>query len=130
MPQNIPTILAENGMVHDIYAISETGVIGGTPATGRDFGCHWNPEAFCDNGLHFSFFNGGNLDVGVFGLSEVDRDGNINTSHLNGVIKGVGGFTDITQSTRRTNIFMGTFTASGIKVHIEESCYRPGGQVP
>ena len=120
MPQNIPTILAENDMVHDIYAISETGVIGGTPAMGRDFGCHWNPEAFCDNGLHFSFFNGGNLDVGVFGLSEVDRDGNINTSHLNGVIKGVGGFTDITQSTRRTNIFMGTFTAAGIKVHIED----------
>lgn len=120
MPQNIPTILAEYGLVHDIYAISETGAIGGTPAMGKDFGCHWNPEALCDNGMHFSFFNGGNLDIGVFGLSEVDRSCNINTCILNGVIKGIGGFTDITQSSRRTNIFMGTFTASGIKADIRD----------
>ena len=32
---------------------------------------------------------------GFFGLSEVDRDGNMNTSHLNGKISGIGGFTDI-----------------------------------
>ncbi len=120
MPQNIPTIFAEDGMAQDIYAISETGLIGGTTAAGSDFGCHWNPEALCDNGMHFSFFDGGNHDIGVFGLSEVDREGNINTSHLNGVLKGIGGFTDISQSSKRTNIFMGTFTAAGIKVAVED----------
>ena len=61
MPQNIPSILEECGAGDSVTMISETGVIGGIPAAGRDFGCHWNPEAFCDHGVHFSYFDGGNL---------------------------------------------------------------------
>ena len=57
-----------------------------------DFGAHYNPVAMYPQTDHFSFFDQGGLDVAVFGLSEVDRDGNVNTTFLNGRIAGVGGF--------------------------------------
>ena len=99
--------------------ISESGSIGGVPGGGLDFGAHWNIEASCDQGDHFSFFDGGGLDVGVFGLSEVDKDGNVNTSLLNGKIMGVGGFANIA-ATAKHAIFVGTFTAGGIKCRVED----------
>ncbi|MCR4600696.1 MAG: malonate decarboxylase subunit alpha [Clostridia bacterium] len=117
MPQNIPSVLEECGKVDMVTMISETGVIGGVPAMGRDFGCHWNLEAFTDHGLHFSYFDGGCLDVGVFGLSEVDAHGNMNTSHLNGKVSGIGGFTDISHNAKKV-IFMGTFTANGLETSV------------
>ncbi len=123
MPTFVPSILAEEGVQEDVTMISETGVIGGVPGAGRDFGCHWNAEAFCDHGEHFSFFDGGNLDVGVFGLSEADREGNMNTSHLNGKISGIGGFTDISTMSKKV-IFMGTFTAVGIETEVRGGTIR------
>ena len=123
MPTFVPSILAEEGAQDDITMISETGVIGGVPGAGRDFGCHWNAEAFCDHGEHFSFFDGGNLDVGVFGLSEADCEGNMNTSHLNGKISGIGGFTDISTMAKKV-IFMGTFTAVGIETEVKDGKIR------
>ncbi len=117
MPTFVPSVLAEAGKQDDIVMISETGAIGGVPGAGRDFGCHWNAEAFADHGEHFSYFDGGNLDVGVFGLSEADKDGNMNVSHLNGRISGVGGFTDISTRSKKV-IFMGTFTAVGIETEV------------
>ncbi|MGN1350569.1 MAG: malonate decarboxylase subunit alpha [Anaerovoracaceae bacterium] len=120
MPTTVPVVLAEAGVDHMITMISETGTIGGVPGTERlDFGCHWNAEAFSDHGEHFSFFDGGCLDCGVFGLSEVDRDGNMNTSHLNGKITGVGGFTDISTNAKKV-LFIGTFTAVGLKTEVKD----------
>lgn len=118
MPTSIPTVLNEQKLSDMVTMITETGVIGGVPALGRDFGCGWNPEALCDHGDHFSLFDGGNLDVGIFGLSEVDEKGNVNTSHLNGKIGGVGGFANISLASKHL-IFIGTFTAVGIETKIE-----------
>lgn len=123
MPTYIPSVLAEVGAEDAVTMISETGAIGGIPGAGRDFGCHWNAEAFCDHGEHFSFFDGGNLDVGVFGLSEADKEGNMNTSHLNGKISGVGGFTDISTMSKKV-IFMGTFTAVGIETEVRDGTIK------
>ena len=123
MPTYIPSVLAEVGAEDAVTMISETGAIGGIPGAGRDFGCHWNAEAFCDHGEHFSFFDGGNLDVGVFGLSEADKEGNMNTSHLNGKISGVGGFTDISTMSKKV-IFMGTFTAVGIETEVRDGAIK------
>ena len=68
---------------------------------------------------HFSFFDQGGLDVAVFGLSEVDKDGNVNTTFLNGKMAGVGGFPNIAANAKHS-IFVGTFTAHGIKCHVED----------
>ncbi len=112
-------VISEEGCSDDITMISESGSIGGVPGGGKDFGAHWNIEASCDQGDHFSFFDGGGLDCGVFGLSEVDKDGNVNTSLLNGKIMGVGGFLNIA-ATAKYAVFVGTFTAGGIECKVED----------
>lgn len=118
-PQSIGSVVEEEGCRKDIIMISESGSIGGVPGSGLNFGAHFNIEASSDQGDHFSFFDAGGLDFGVFGLSEADKDGNINTSLLNGTVKGVGGFSNIS-ATAKHAIFMGTFTVGGLKCHVED----------
>lgn len=118
-PTFTPSILNEEGCGHLIKMISESGSIGGVPGSGKDFGCHWNIEASCDQGDHFSFFDGGGLDSGVFGLSEVDQYGNVNTSLLNGRIMGVGGFINVSTHSHKT-LFIGTFTAGGNEAEVRD----------
>ena len=96
-PALIPKVLIEEGVDSEVMLISESGLIGGIPASGGDFGAHYNPEAMLNQTDHFSFFDQGGLDVAFFGLSEVDRDGNVNTTNLNGKIAGVGGFPNISR---------------------------------
>lgn len=119
MPGLVPKVLLEEGVSDDIMMISESGLIGGIPAEGGDFGAHWNPEVMYNQTDHFSFFDQGGLDVGVFGLSEVEETGNVNTTFLNGKMAGVGGFPNIAANAK-CSIFMGTFTAGGIKTHIAD----------
>ena len=112
-------VLAEEGEMDNVVMISESGSVGGVPGGGPDFGCHWNNEWSCDQKDHFDWFDGTGLDFGVFGLSEAQEDGSINVSKLNGVTLGVGGFTDITTGAKKA-CFIGTFTAKGLKEHIED----------
>ena len=119
MPGLIPKVLLEEGVDDQVILISESGLIGGIPASGGDFGAHYNPEAMLNQTDHFSFFDQGGLDVAFFGLSEVDKDGNVNTTYLNGKIAGVGGFANISANAKHS-VFVGTFTASGLKCHVED----------
>ena len=130
MPGLIPKVLMEEGVDSQVTLISESGLIGGIPAPGGDFGAHYNPEAMLNQTDHFSFFDQGGLDVAFFGLSEVDKDGNVNTTNLNGKIAGVGGFPNISANAQHS-VFVGSFTAGGFKVPCGgwEAFYRPGGQV-
>lgn len=118
MPQTVGSLLHEQGRGDNFTIISETGTVGGVPGIGLDFGSHWNVESMTDHADHFSFFDGGNLDVGIFGLSEVDEDGNMNVSHLSGKIIGIGGFTNISTNARKS-IFMGTFTSQGLLTEVK-----------
>lgn len=119
MPGLIPNVLMEEGVSSEVTLISESGLIGGIPAPGGDFGAHFNPEAMLNQTDHFSFFDQGGLDVAVFGLSEVDKDGNVNTTNLNGKIAGVGGFPNISANAKHS-VFVGSFTAGGLKCHVED----------
>lgn len=119
MPGLVPKVLIEEGVANDVTMISESGVIGGVPAEGGDFGAHWNPVVMYSQTDHFSFFDQGGLDVGVFGLPEVESTGNVNTTFLNGKMAGVGGFPNIAANAK-TSVFMGTFTAGGLKCHVED----------
>ncbi|HBC92732.1 MAG TPA: acylcoa--acetate/3-ketoacidcoatransferase [Pelotomaculum sp.] len=118
MPQMIGSILAEEGLSDALIMISESGAVGGVPASGVNFGAHYNVESLSDQGDHFNFFDGGGLEFGAFGLGETDKNGDLNTSLLNGILKGVGGFMNISAAARSA-VFVGTFTAGGIKTHIE-----------
>jgi propionate CoA-transferase len=119
MPQMVGSILAEEGLSDSLTLISESGAIGGVPAAGINFGAHYNVESLSDQGDHFNFFDGGGLEFGAFGMGEVDRNGDLNTSLISGTIKGVGGFMNIAANAKLA-VFVGTFTAGGIKTHIED----------
>ena len=119
MPTFCGGVLAEEGEIDSIVMISESGSVGGVPGAGPLFGSHYNNEWSCDQKDHFDWFDGTGLDFGAFGLSEVQEDGSINVSKLNGVTLGVGGFTNITAGARKA-CFIGTFTAKGLKEHIED----------
>lgn len=119
MPQMIGSILAEEGVSDALTLISESGAVGGVPASGINFGAHYNVESLSDQGDHFNFFDGGGLEFGAFGMGEVDEKGDLNTSLISGTIKGVGGFMNIS-ATARFAVMIGTFTAGGIKTHIED----------
>ena len=118
VPTFCGNVMAEEGVMDDVLMISESGSVGGVPGGGADFGCHWNCEVSVDQGDHFDWFDGTGLDFGVFGLSEAQEDGSINTSFLNGVTLGVGGFANITAGAN-VGCFIGTFTAKGLKQKIE-----------
>jgi len=118
MPGLIPPVLLEEGVQDKVTLISESGLIGGVPAPGGDFGAHFNPVAMYPQTDHFSFFDQGGLDIGVFGLSEVDKMGGVNTTFLNGRTAGVGGFPNISANAKHS-IFVGTFTAHHLEEHIE-----------
>lgn len=67
----------------------------------------------------FDIYDGGILDEAVLGLAEVDFRGNVNVSKLENRVSGPGGFINITQSTKNI-IFMGSFTAGGLKVEVKD----------
>lgn len=119
MPQMIGGVLAEEGLSDALIMISESGAVGGVPASGVNFGAHYNVESLSDQGDHFNFFDGGGLEFGAFGLGECNEHGDLNTSLMGGVLKGVGGFMNISAAARNA-VFIGTFTAGGIKTHIED----------
>jgi propionate CoA-transferase len=112
-------VLTEEGEGDALTMISESGSVGGVPGGGPLFGCHYNNEWSCDQKDHFDWFDGSGLDFGVYGLSEAQEDGSINVSRLNGVTLGVGGFSNITLAAKKS-VFIGTFTAKGLKEHIED----------
>ncbi len=117
MPQSCGGVIAEEGCSDFLTMISESGCIGGVPQAGVDFGAHANVESMTDQGDHFLFFEGQGLDLAMFGLSEVDPNGDMNTNILNGVMKGVGGFMNIATGAKKI-VILGTFTAKGMKIGV------------
>src|SRR5207253_10382144 len=74
------TTLFRSGLSEAITLTVESGVYGGVPAGGVDFGITAHPTAIISHAAQFDFYNGGGLDATFMGAGQVDREGNVNRS--------------------------------------------------
>lgn len=112
MSADTASIVAEEGCIDDIIFSTESGMVGGIPAALPNFGSAWNPDAIMTHNDMFDLIDGGNLDVTVLGIGQIDEEGNNNVSKFGPSLTGPGGFINITSATK-TVIFCGTFMAKG-----------------
>ncbi|BCJ86519.1 acyl CoA:acetate/3-ketoacid CoA transferase [Effusibacillus dendaii] len=123
IPDSVLTVAAEEGVASSLSVYLDSGAIGGVPATGLEFGAAFNPTAILPQHQQFDFIHGGGIHTAFLGMAQADSKGNVNVSKFNGQLIGAGGFIDIAHSCRKV-VFMGTFTAAGLKVELAEGRLR------
>ena len=119
MPENIAKIAAEKNLLNNFTLTVESGPIGGIPASGLSFGASAYPHAVIDASAQFDFYDGGGLDYAALGAAQIDSFGNVNVSKFNHKIAGVGGFVNISQ-TSKIVVFCATFTVGGLEIEVSD----------
>jgi acyl CoA:acetate/3-ketoacid CoA transferase len=115
MPGGIFGVIAEQGLGPQLWMSVEQGTHNGVMLDDRLFGAARNADAIVPSIEQFDYYSGGGIDIAFLGMGEVDAQGNVNVSHLGGILIGPGGFIEIAQNAKKV-VFCGTFDAQGSRV--------------
>lgn len=111
-------IITEENVDDDVTITVESGIYGGIPMGGIDFGIAKNNFALLRHDEQFDYYNGAGVDVTYMGAGEVDADGNVNATRLGSRPTGAGGFIDITTNAKHV-VFCSSFTGKGLECSFE-----------
>ena len=110
----VEPIISEEGIGEDVTITVESGIYGGIPLGGVDFGIAKNNFALIRHDDQFDYYNGAGVDITFMGAGQVDPAGNVNATKLGPMPTGAGGFIDITTNAKHV-VFCSTFTGKGLK---------------
>lgn len=113
-------ILSEEGIDEDVTITVESGIYGGIPLGGVDFGIAKNNFALVRHDDQFDYYNGAGVDITFMGAGQIDPEGNVNATRLGPLPTGAGGFIDITTNAKHV-VFCSTFTGKGLKCSFEDN---------
>ncbi|HED24186.1 MAG TPA: acyl CoA:acetate/3-ketoacid CoA transferase [Firmicutes bacterium] len=115
---DVSAVAAEERAADLMHLTTESGTIGGVPASPPDFGHAYNAEAIIEHQVQFDFYDGGGIDLTFLGMAQADKEGNINVTKFSNRVIGSGGFINISQNAKKV-VFCGSFTAGGLEVAVE-----------